>query len=193
MTTDDLQGFLATIDPTCQPVSFIAETLPDWHKIDDCPGKANPFDYSNGRGKGRTRRVYKVARVNGMIGARYSSCVERAAERAAIKSGADTFTVPPIGARRWGVRVEGTPMVEHKGQWYLDFLPIRTLDRRFTLDGRWATEEETDTILTYIKPADAPKGVVWRNYRLDHLHSMRVCRELIVVDGFTLRGTVALG
>lgn len=191
MTTDELQEFLATIDPTCQPVTFISETLPKWKSA------RNQFDYSNGRGKGRTHRVYKVARINGMIGARYSSCVERAAVREAIQSGADTFEVPTIGPRRWGKRIEGTPLVHHvnaKGvqHYYLDFLPIRTLDRRFLLDEQWATTKEEAEIVECMAATTAPKGVVWRNYRLDHLHSMRVCRELIVVDGFQLRGTVAL-
>jgi len=170
MTPDELQSFLVTIDPTCQPVSFIAETEPAW------VSGPNPF-------KGR---VLKLAEVNGMLGGDYGSCVARAHLRDAIKLGLTEFEIPPIEARKWGERVHGTPLVHHfkKGTeyWYLDFLPLRVMQCRFKMSGYFVDGDIEKQIRRFLRPVVAPKKVIWRNYRLDHLHTMKACGEVLVVS-----------
>lgn len=55
-------------------------------------------------------------------------------ERRLISEGKDpaTFTLSP---RAWGERVEGLPIVEHKGQEYLEVIFLKSGEVSYTLDG----------------------------------------------------------
>ena len=187
MTIDQLKEVLLTLKRTCQIVSFVAKTeLKKWKPLKSCPDNENPY-FPLIKGKGRKTRVHKISHLNGMIGAKYGSCVERAAERKAIRHGDDSFTMPEIAPRKWGGRIEGTPLVRHETKsgevhHYLEYLHVRTLEQQFILDGELATPEETEDIKKYIPEHEAPsKGVEWRNFRLDHLESIKLSGEPIEV------------
>ena len=168
MKIDALKEILLNLKRTCQIVSFVARTeFTRWKPLKDCPNKKNPYK----------KRVKKLSYLNGMLGAQYGSCVERVAKRAGIDN------PPPIQPRKWGERVKGTPLVKHKDQYYLEYLPIRKLQEQFILDNRPATPEEMEDIKQYMKENEPPpKGVVWRNYRLDHLESIKVEGNPIEVE-----------
>ena len=189
MTINQLKEVLLTLKRTCQIVSFVAKTeLKKWKPLKDCPNNKNPY-FILTKGKGRKTRVHKLSRLNGMIGAGYASCVAKAAERKAIRHGDDSFRVPEIGPRKWGERLEGTPLVRHENKsgevhHYLEYLHVRTLQHQLILDGRFATPEEVEDIQKYIPKHEAPsKGVEWRNFRLDHLESIKLSGEVIEVSG----------
>ena len=91
-------------------VTIVARTEPKMRKT------GNPF------GSGE---VFKVARVNGMIGWNYANSVNNQRER---EGGTADFVAKP---RHWGERIDGTPLVEHKGNYYLEMKVEKSLDYRF--------------------------------------------------------------
>jgi hypothetical protein len=65
-------------------------------------------------GRAALGTVYKRSIVNGMVNWKYESSVNKQREREGL---ATDFEAMP---RKWGVRVDGTPFVEHKGKDYLE-------------------------------------------------------------------------
>ena len=126
MKLEQLKEFLLNLKRTCQIVSFVAKTeVTKWKPLKDCPDNENPY-FPLMKGKGRQSRVTKISHLNGVIGAQYASCVAKQAKRKAMKSGNDSFTVPEIGPRQWGKRVQGSPLVKHEGKngntnYYLEY------------------------------------------------------------------------
>jgi len=51
----------------------------------------------------------------------------------------DSFT---LGARAWGTRLENSPIVEHKGAYYLEALFLKPGKSHYTLDGAIIDESE---------------------------------------------------
>jgi len=189
MQVCELRDFLAfDFDPTCQPITFVAHTIPDWKANRDLP-EGNPFDFSNGRGKGRTQRVVKVARLNGMLGAAYGNC-KRNRHRKLIDASGGILELPPIEIkpRQWGWRMPDCPLVEHTNKdgvthHYLDFYPLRTLSMMFLLDGRPAGPVQAAQIAACVKRVNiAPGDIPWRNHRLDHIRKLKACKRLIEVE-----------
>ena len=45
----------------------------------------------------------------------------------------ENFEVKP---RVWGVRIEGTPIVEHKGEYYLEVIFLKSGDTSYLIDGK---------------------------------------------------------
>lgn len=94
-------------------------------------GKSNPL-------QGRVTKVMRGASVmvfqnkntNG-----YEAMVKRRLEK---EGKATDFKVGP---RQWGERVDGTPIVEHKGKRYLEVIFLRAGDVEYQLDGKVISAE----------------------------------------------------
>jgi hypothetical protein len=94
-------------------------------------GKSNPL-------QGRVTKVMRGASVmvfqnkntNG-----YEAMVKRRLEK---EGKATDFNVGP---RQWGERVEGTPIVEHKGKRYLEVIFLRAGEVEYQLDGKVISAE----------------------------------------------------
>ena len=84
------------------------------------------------------RGVKKVARVNVIFGSglNYLSVINRRRK----KIGLDSIYSPQ--KRPWGIRVNGTPFIEHKGNRYLNCLVIRQLSAKYFKDGLEVSKEE---------------------------------------------------
>lgn len=136
----------------CKPVTIVAVTAPKLKK--GCP----------------LNNVVKISVVNGMTGGKYANAVNNAQER----GGEERDFIP--SPRKWGNRIEGTPLVEHKGKHYLELHVLRSLGTMYHVDGKEVTEE----VRPYLQ--DSPSTpVVWRDYALENIKEVRM-------DGKVIRG-----
>jgi hypothetical protein len=89
-------------------------------------GKSNPL-------QGRVTKVMRGASVM-VFQNKNSNGYENMVKRRLAKEGKDVeFNVGP---RAWGTRVEGTPIVEHKGKTYLEVIFLRAGEVEYRLDGK---------------------------------------------------------
>ena len=102
------------------PIVFVAHTEPRMRKT------GNPF----------VGNVVKVSQVNAIINHNYENSVNNQQRR---EGGEGTFEAEK---RTWGTRIPGTPLVEHKGQYYLS-CKVNGARRRFErLDGTPVADTE---------------------------------------------------
>ena len=127
---------------------------------------------------GRVRKVTTGSNVmlfQNITGSAYDKMVKRRLE----KEGKDpqTFTLSP---RAWGTRIQGTPFVEHKGQYYLEVIYLHSGETHYELDG-----VETDPVLIQGLPKKGPEGkqggltdkVIIRTFKLDSITRVTINRE----------------
>ena len=129
ITRDELQVKLRAIKGTTA-VGIVTITQPAMNKKVD--GAPNPF-YG---------RVSKWSRRSCMIGFFYENSVNR--QRGREGKEAD-FAAQP---RKWGARIEGTPLVEHKGQIYLEAKQERVLETHYFLENGSVDAEVIEPYLT---------------------------------------------
>jgi len=89
--------------------------------------------------------VFQNKNVNG-----YSNMVKRRL----LQEGKDpdTFELKP---RRWGERISGTPLVEHKGQYYLEIIALNSGKTTYYLDNE---EIKKDEIIGLSKSSEGEQG-----------------------------------
>lgn len=133
-------------------ITIIAETEPKMNK------RGNPY----------LGRVTKRARVNGSIGGYYPDMVNHQRAREGLE--VDFKAVP----RLWGVRIVGTPFVEHRGNLYLEMKVERVLSSEYLLDGEPVDRAILDPWLPVRKKSESSrqgvdKDVVIRDYMLTRI------------------------
>jgi len=118
--------------------------------------------------KGAKPPVFKVSRVNGMIGWNYANSVNNQLAR---EGKATVFVARP---RAWGTRIEGTPLVEHKGEYYLEFKVEKSLDYRFEDENGNEINEKTVSLLPSRKPQTqgTEKEIILRDYKVSSIVSI---------------------
>lgn len=140
------------------PVTIVAETVPAMRKT------GNPF----------VGRVTKTSRVNGMIGWSYDHAVNAQLLRE-FGPEAEPFRAFP---RKWGVRIEGTPLVEHKGGYYLEIKVERSLAHEYRIDGIPVPDSTLSPYLSKPSHEGSRQGVerpvVLRDYSLRNIRSLRM-------------------
>ncbi len=104
-----------------------------------------------------------------------SNGYENMVNRRLVAEGKDpeTFNVSP---RKWGERVEGLPIVTHKGAEYLEVIFLKSGHVHYTLDG---SPIESWLITGLKKPAEGSQGgledkVVIRTFKADSIKTLRV-------------------
>lgn len=81
----------------------------------------------------------------------------------------------------WGERVPGTPLIEHKGEYYLQCIVLRPGESHF-----YVGRHEVDPAAYGIKPPKPnqglpeEKGVVVNTYRLDSITRLSMMRHTVV-------------
>lgn len=103
--------------------------------------------------------IYKYQRTQGIINARYDV-------KMAKELGMDSYTP---GQRPWGVRVEDSPLIEHKGTYYLELYPLRELEVAYTdEEGRPVqhTEKVRENVIVAVK-----------DFNLDNIRSLSMGGE----------------
>jgi hypothetical protein len=137
-----------------KPVTICAQTIPNMRKKD------NPY-----------KDVIKISRVNGIIGCVYTNAVNR--QRIREDSDPD-FEAEP---RKWGQRIIGTPLVEHKGKYYLELKVEKSLGHEYELYNERIPFEKIKEFLRL--PPDMPKQgldkeVILRDYDLANITSITI-------------------
>ena len=126
-------------------------------------------------------RVVKLACYNVFIGIHYENSVNRALGR---EGKPQTFKAKP---RKWGVRIPNTPLVEHKGKYYLECQlnkppsnPTYILDNTVTL-----MPEDLGDYLRDPKPPltqkDLQKKVYLKDFSIDSIVEIHMNKEKYVI------------
>lgn len=157
---------------SCKAVTILAETEPSMIK------KGSPF---------REAQVIKVSRVNGMANWIYENAVNNQRMREQGED-ADLFEAFP---RKWGVRLKGTPFVEHKGNYYLELKIEKVLGREFRVDGIptpdeavtcWIRKPSTASIEKQRKHQGVEKMIILRDFKLSGIREIAINGSDYIVD-----------
>jgi hypothetical protein len=112
----------------------------------------------------------KIARVNGCINWIYQNAVNNQRMREGQPSDSDGtvefFTPEP---RRWGSRIHGTPLVEHKGHYYLELKVQRSLGYEYRLGAEVIDPSEIEPFIpkkTEGARQKLAKPVILRDYSI---------------------------
>ena len=140
-------------------VTIVARTEPKMRKT------GNPF---------AAGEVFKVSRVNGMIGWDYANSVNNQRGREGVVA-ADFVA----HKRTWGEKIDGTPLVAHKGSLYLELKVEKSLDHRFEdANGDELDDTTVDMVKTFLpvrKQAatqQTVKPIILRDYNLSTILSI---------------------
>lgn len=180
-TTSNLREILATINGT----SFIGldtvttEVLPG--------GKGNPLQ---GRVKKHTTGITAMLFQN-----KFCNGYEQMVKRRLIAEGKDSEEYT-LGPRAWGTRLEGLPIVEHKGKHYLEVIVQGHPSTHYTVDGEPVVKDKdgegnpilqstTGAFLTKLKPAQAggeqgglEDKVIIRTYGIENVTELRANKQV---------------
>lgn len=146
-------------------VTFAAKTIPAMRK------KKNPY----------LGRIYKVQRVNAIIGIRYANCVNL--QRLREESPADFESLE----RTWGERIPNSPLVEYKGFKYLE-TKVQKASSAIYVDDKLASPKQLQHVEKFLSRKDGEskrqqliKEVVLRDFRLDHITHLQLEGQLFEV------------
>jgi len=94
-------------------------------------------------------------------------------KRCSVRCRAGAHVKEPMGPRKWGERVEGTPLVAHKGQLYLEVEVTSVKDEVFT-------DKDTGVVITLEEAKERgyrhrPAGLQkMRDYKLSSIKRIRM-------------------
>jgi hypothetical protein len=138
-------------------------------------GKSNPMkDRVEKCSTGHNVIVFQNKNSNG-----YSNMVKRRLE--AEGKNPETFELKP---RRWGVRIEGTPLVEHKGNYYFEVIFLNAGKSTYLLDGK-PIKKELVQGLDLDKEEGSQGGlndkVIIRTYKIASISRITINKETYMV------------
>jgi len=110
----DLLEMLSNLDRRATFVSIVTRTEPQL-----IGGKSNQYH----------GRVKKISKVSCIINFSYENSVNNQRDREGVQ---EEFKAEP---RKWGIRVQGTPLVRHKDQYYLEYKVEKVLSTVYFVDG----------------------------------------------------------
>jgi uncharacterized protein YijF (DUF1287 family) len=129
-------------------VTIHAETVPDMRKTD------NPY-FDN---------LVKRSAVNGVINWVYESAVNRQRVREDLTPDFSAFP------RKWGQRINGTPLVEHKGNYYLE-MKVQSASALYFVGTK---EVSHNDVSDWLRPPSkhrqgVSREVILRDYALENI------------------------
>lgn len=160
VTREELRKMLAELKGNTF-ATIVSETVPKMLKT------GNPF----------INRVKKTSRTNVAIGFNYTNSVNNQLLREGKEN--DFEALP----RKWGERIKGTPLVEHKGKCYLECKIEKSIDYVYTLDG----EEIGIELIQEFLPAKSEsrqgteKEIFVRDYDLESIRQITMKGEVYQV------------
>lgn len=147
-------------------------------------GQVNVYTYSVVKLKGGKRNPYqgKVWRAtdfrNVEINSRGDAGVYKQKVEDEMRKAGEAGEFTP-GKRAWGERVEGTPFIEHKGEFYLEFYPSSNPEDTSNVfylegeDGKVSPIEDVRTIHGYEAGTSKPKVDI-RCVKLSNINKIEV-------------------
>ena len=90
-----------------------------------------------------------------------------------------------LGERKWGVRVEGTPIIEHKGEEYLEVIFLKAGTVSYTLDHELT---EKSKIIGLEAKEEGEQGgldnkVIIRTYKMASIVRITLDKETYLIEG----------
>jgi len=178
LTQDGLKEMLANLPRRAAFATFTAETTPRMRKTED--GRGTPYnEFHDDDGN---CLVTKRSRVNVTINFNYGNSVNYQRER---ENGEDHEPFEPE-PRQWGERVEGTPLVEHKGSFYLEAKVENVLETEYIgPNGNVIPREDMEEYL-YSSSGSSRQGVedpvILRDYKLKSIRQISVNGDDFIVN-----------
>ncbi len=169
ITRDQLLVLLA-MQSRSTIVSLTAETRPEMRK------RGNPH-----------ADAVKIAAVSGVLGCKYANAVNRRRDREGRPENADGSVEQFYSTRRaWGRRVDPSPLVEHRGRFYLDLQRQRILREEFrTPDGATVPRAKIEPFLR-VRDEGRRQGlkrpVVLRDFSIDSIRQLRLHGQIYDVE-----------
>jgi hypothetical protein len=113
--------------------------------------------------------LIKRSKVNGAIGIHYTNSVNN--QRIREEKEADFVAQP----RTWGIRLEGTPLVQHKDNYYLEVKVQSTQKPDYFFNGKRIDSEEVKPYLPQNKTRqDLNKEVILRDYNISSIKRIKI-------------------
>lgn len=114
--------------------------------------------------------IFKISRVNGIINWHYVNSVNNQRER---EGKVADFVPQP---RKWGQRIEGTPLVEHKGHHYIELKVERSLGHEYVYaNGDSFSTEDLQRLQLFLVKSKQPetqqtdKEIILRDYDIGNI------------------------
>jgi len=162
-TVPDLVEFLLNVPTRASFVTFRSCTTPRMRKT------GNPFWDSDNR----KWNVSKISVVNGIINFIYANSVENQREREGLDL--DKFEPQP---RQWGNRILNTPLVKHKGSYYLEVKVENVLETTYvdSNENKVDREEIEKFLYSSSQPSTqkTENEIVLRDYKIENLEQVRM-------------------
>ena len=104
----------------------------------------------------------------------YANMVKRRLEKEGKKP--DLFSLKP---RKWGTRIPNLPIVEHKGEQYLEVIYLKSGRTAYTLDGNPIKVDSIEGLKTAAKPSQGGLNdtVVIRTFKVGSITRLKVGGE----------------
>jgi hypothetical protein len=124
--------------------------------------------------------VFKVSRVNVVVNFSYSNSVNRQMGREGLEQ---DFVAQP---RKWGIRIAGTPFVEHNGNLYLEAKIEKSLDYRY--EDAKGSEIDIALVNPFLPAARKPstqtqeKEIMLRDYNMSNVVGITMDGETWLID-----------
>lgn len=162
-TVPDLVEFLLNAPSRASFVTFRSRTTPRMRKT------VNPYwDADN-----REWNIEKVSVVNGIINFIYANSVENQREREGLDL--EEFEPQP---RMWGERIPDTPLVEHKGNYYLEVKVENVLETVYVDSGGNVVDREEIEEFLYSSSQPSTqkteKEIILRDYKIQNLEQINM-------------------
>ncbi len=162
-TIPDLVEFLLNVPKRASFVTFRSRTTPRMRKT------GNPYWNPNNR----EWNISKISIVNGIINFIYANSVENQREREGLDL--DQFEPQP---RRWGNRIFNTPLVRHKGSYYLEVKVENVFETTYVnSNGDEVDREEIEEFLYSSSQPSTQKTeeeIVLRDYKIQNLEQVKM-------------------
>ena len=121
--------------------------------------------------KGGPQGVVKHSKTQVMLNSIYRNVINNQLRR----EGKEPYEPQP---RAWGQRIKGTPLVEHKGKYYLETQYLKTIETKYYQNGIEIDESELRPFMreqSYM----TNKPIIWRDYSLDSIEWIHVNNKKI--------------
>lgn len=127
--------------------------------------------------KGRVRKITTGSNVMVFQNKRLNG-YEQMVNRRLVEEGKDpaSFELQP---RKWGMRIDNEPIVEHKGQYYLEVIFLKSGKTTFQLDGIEIPRSDVEGLKDAVEAEQGglDNKVVIRSYKLDSITQMTIDNE----------------
>lgn len=164
ITHEQLVEMLRTTATTI--VSIWTETAPKM--LAKANGVPNPY---------KNKQVVKRSKNNGIINFHYENAVNN---RRVKEDSEPDFVAKP---RQWGSRIPGTPLVEHKGNFYLEMKVERCLENEILVDGDPAPDDLKNFLPHKEEGSrqELESPVIIRDFKVDNIKAVQMNGEFYTV------------